>query len=197
MVTGLCHVDQRMGRRLIAGFSLLRDQLRQQHEETIGTLLDGFDFLGETVQRESGLRATRSPSQRIAGGSDGRGGGAHCPGRYRILAAGGRVQRARDLAADRSVAAGDGRAVSPDARANGGNQPPPAESSGERGERAFSRGDEFPEPAGFCAALEQFDKRGNLTPVTSRRCLWSVFAATCWAGAAARTPSSGPVANGR
>lgn len=44
-----------MGQRLIAGFSLLSGQLHQQHEETIGTRLDGFDFLGETVQREGGL----------------------------------------------------------------------------------------------------------------------------------------------
>ncbi len=49
VVTSLHHVDQRLGARIVGGFSLLSGQLAGQHEELTGTLQTGFSDLHEII----------------------------------------------------------------------------------------------------------------------------------------------------
>jgi len=53
VVKGLYHVDERLGQRMLVGFSSLGRQLQQQHVQTVGTLIHGFGFLGDAIDRAS------------------------------------------------------------------------------------------------------------------------------------------------
>ncbi len=54
VVKGLYHVDERLGQRMLVGFSSLGRQLQQQHRQTVGTLVQGFGFLSDAIDQAAG-----------------------------------------------------------------------------------------------------------------------------------------------
>ncbi len=49
VVTGLYHVDRRLGKRIVAGFRMLGGQMAEQHGQLLGALDVGFDRMGGAV----------------------------------------------------------------------------------------------------------------------------------------------------
>lgn len=51
VVKSLYHVDERIGERLVAGFSSTQREMRRQNRVTVGTLINGFGFLGDAIDQ--------------------------------------------------------------------------------------------------------------------------------------------------
>ena len=67
VVKGLYHVDERLGQRMLVGFSSLGRQLQQQHGQMVGTLVHGFGFLGDVIDQaaEAQIAATAKAARQI------------------------------------------------------------------------------------------------------------------------------------